>query len=36
MGDNVELVDLDVDVNDPEFARAMVAKLDEYMRSHDR
>jgi uncharacterized protein (UPF0261 family) len=29
----VELVEMDAHVNDPEFARAMVAKLDEYMRS---
>ena len=34
VGDNVELVELDLDVNDPEFARAMVAKLDEYMQAH--
>ena len=36
MGDRVELVELDLDVNDPEFARAMVAKLDEYMKEADR
>jgi uncharacterized protein (UPF0261 family) len=29
--DNVELVELDEHVNDPAFAKAMVAKLDEYM-----
>jgi uncharacterized protein (UPF0261 family) len=29
----VELVEMDAHVNDPEFARAMVAKLDEYMRA---
>jgi uncharacterized protein (UPF0261 family) len=31
VGDGVELVELDMHVNDPEFAQAMVAKLDEYM-----
>jgi uncharacterized protein (UPF0261 family) len=29
----VELHELDLDINDPEFARAMVAKLDEYMKA---
>jgi uncharacterized protein (UPF0261 family) len=29
--DNVELVEMDEHVNDPAFAKAMVAKLDEYM-----
>ena len=29
----VELVELDMHVNDPEFAHAMVAKLDEYMKA---
>ncbi|HEY8465612.1 MAG TPA: Tm-1-like ATP-binding domain-containing protein [Solirubrobacterales bacterium] len=32
VGDNVELIELDMHVNDPEFARAMVAKLDEFMK----
>jgi len=32
VGDNVELIELDMNVNDPEFARAMVAKLDEFMK----
>ena len=32
MGDGVELVELDMNINDPEFAHAMVAKLDEYMK----
>jgi uncharacterized protein (UPF0261 family) len=31
VGDGVELVELDVHINDPGFARAMVEKLDEYM-----
>jgi uncharacterized protein (UPF0261 family) len=31
VGDGVELVELDLHVNDPEFAKAMVAKLDEYL-----
>ena len=30
-GMGVELVELELHVNDPEFATAMVAKLDEYM-----
>ena len=30
-GDNVELVEMDCHVNDPEFADAMVAKLDAYV-----
>jgi uncharacterized protein (UPF0261 family) len=32
VGDNVELVEMDEHVNDPAFAKAMVAKLDEYMK----
>jgi uncharacterized protein (UPF0261 family) len=32
VGDGVELVELDMHINDPEFAHAMVEKLDEYMR----
>ena len=28
----MELVELDLDVNDPEFAEAMVDKLDAYLR----
>jgi uncharacterized protein (UPF0261 family) len=35
VGDRVELVELDLHVNDPEFAGAMVAKLDEYMEGLD-
>ena len=31
LGDNVELHELDCNVNDPEFADAMVEKLDEYV-----
>jgi uncharacterized protein (UPF0261 family) len=31
VGGNVELVEMDEHVNDPEFAKAMVAKLDDYM-----
>ena len=33
VGEGVELVELDVNINDHEFAHAMVAKLDEYMQS---
>jgi uncharacterized protein (UPF0261 family) len=32
VGDGVELVELEMHINDPEFARAMVEKLDGYMR----
>ena len=32
VGDNVELHELDMDINDPEFARAMVPKLDQFMK----
>ena len=32
VGDPVELVELDRHINDPEFATAMVAKLDEYLK----
>jgi uncharacterized protein (UPF0261 family) len=32
LGDNVELVELDCDVNDPAFATAMADKLDSYLR----
>jgi len=32
VGDGVELVELDAHINDPEFAHAMVEKLDGYMR----
>jgi len=32
VGDRVELVELDLNINDPAFAHAMVAKLDEYMQ----
>ena len=37
LGDNVELIEMDTNVNDPEFAAAMADKLDEYMKrsSHD-
>jgi uncharacterized protein (UPF0261 family) len=31
VGDGVELVELDMHINDPEFAQAMVEKLDGYM-----
>ena len=31
VGDTVELVEMDLHINDPEFARAMVEKLDGYM-----
>ena len=30
--DDVELLEMDTDVNDEEFARTIAAKLDEYMR----
>ncbi len=33
LGDNVELIEMDNNVNDPEFADAMADKLDEYMKS---
>ena len=32
VGPNVELVEMDCNVNDPEFADAMVAKLDDYVK----
>jgi uncharacterized protein (UPF0261 family) len=32
-GGNVELIEMDNNVNDPEFADAMADKLDEYMKS---
>ena len=32
LGENVELVEMDNNVNDPEFADAMADKLDEYMK----
>lgn len=32
LSDRVDLVELDTDINDPEFARAMVRRLDEYCR----
>jgi uncharacterized protein (UPF0261 family) len=32
VGDGVELIELDMNINEPEFAHAMVAKLDEYMK----
>ena len=32
VGDNVELIEMDANVNDPEFAAAMADKLDEYMK----
>jgi uncharacterized protein (UPF0261 family) len=34
--DRVELVELDLHVNDPEFAAAMAAKLDEYVAGERR
>ena len=36
VGGDVELVEMDEHVNDPEFAKAMVAKLDEYMSEAPR
>jgi uncharacterized protein (UPF0261 family) len=33
VGDNVELIEMDNNVNDPEFAEAMADKLDSYMKS---
>jgi uncharacterized protein (UPF0261 family) len=33
VGDNVELIEMDNNVNDPEFAEAMADKLDEYMKA---
>src|ERR1044072_9521687 len=33
IGVNVELIEMDNNVNDPEFAEAMADKLDEYMKS---
>jgi uncharacterized protein (UPF0261 family) len=33
ISDNVELIEMDNNVNDPEFADAMADKLDEYMKS---
>ena len=32
----VELVEMDCNVNDPEFAEAMADKLDEYLTRRDR
>jgi uncharacterized protein (UPF0261 family) len=32
MGKNVEIHEVDANINDPEFAQAMAAKLDEYMK----
>jgi uncharacterized protein (UPF0261 family) len=32
VGGSVELVEMEEHVNDPAFAKAMVAKLDEYMK----
>jgi uncharacterized protein (UPF0261 family) len=32
VGDGVELIELDMNINEPEFAHAMVEKLDEYMK----
>jgi uncharacterized protein (UPF0261 family) len=36
LGDNVELIEMDANVNDPEFAAAMADKLDEYMNRSSR
>jgi uncharacterized protein (UPF0261 family) len=36
IGKNVEVHEMDVNINDPEFARAMAAKLDEYMVARPR
>ena len=33
--DDVELLEMDTDVNDEEFARTIAAKLDEYMRESE-
>jgi uncharacterized protein (UPF0261 family) len=33
VGDGVELIELDMNINDPQFAHAMVEKLDEYMKA---
>jgi uncharacterized protein (UPF0261 family) len=32
IGKNVEVYEIDANINNPEFARAMAAKLDEYMK----
>ncbi len=34
IGKNVEVHEVDAHINDPEFAKAMAAKLDEYMKVH--
>jgi uncharacterized protein (UPF0261 family) len=34
LDDDVELVEMDCNVNDPEFAAAMADKLDQYMKEH--
>ena len=34
LGDRVERVEMDCNVNDPEFAAAMADKLDQYMKEH--
>ena len=36
IGANVELHEMDANINDPEFAKAMAAKLDEYMLARPR
>ena len=36
IGKNVEVHEIDAHINDPEFARAMAAKLDEYMKVRPR
>ena len=33
LGDNVELIEMDCNINDPAFAEAMADKLDEYMKA---
>ena len=33
LGGNVELIEMDCNVNDPEFAEAMADKLDEYLKA---
>ena len=34
LSDNVELHELELDINDPEFAKAMVDKLVQYIEEH--
>jgi uncharacterized protein (UPF0261 family) len=32
MGNNVEMHEVDAHINDPEFAKAMAARLDEFLK----